>query len=66
MARFDGKRSAAVTGGASGIGRGPRSGRFVAEGASVAFCDRGTAERGERLGGPKLEAGRRQGRFHAR
>src|SRR5260221_8015360 len=46
MARLDGK-VAAVTGGASGIGE-ARVRRFVAEGASVAFCDR-DVERGQRV-----------------
>src|SRR5689334_1206118 len=45
MGRFDGK-VAAVTGGASGIGEATVR-RFVAEGASVAFCDR-DGERGQR------------------
>jgi 2-hydroxycyclohexanecarboxyl-CoA dehydrogenase len=47
MERLDGK-VAAVTGGASGIGEATVR-RFVAEGASVAFCDR-DGERGERVG----------------
>src|ERR1700760_4379977 len=52
MARLDGK-VAAVTGGASGIGEATVR-RFVAEGASVAFCDR-DGERGQRVAG-ELEA----------
>src|SRR6476661_8536085 len=46
MARLDGK-VAAVTGGASGIGEAMVR-RFLAEGASVAFCDR-DGERGQRV-----------------
>ena len=46
MARLDGK-VAAVTGGASGIGEAAVR-RFLAEGASVAFCDR-DSERGQRV-----------------
>src|ERR1700712_2734921 len=46
MGRLDGK-IAAVTGGASGIGEATVR-RFVAEGASVAFCDR-DGDRGRRL-----------------
>src|ERR1700739_861117 len=46
MGRLDGK-IAAVTGGASGIGEATVR-RFVAEGASVAFCDR-DGERGQRI-----------------
>src|SRR5579872_6725093 len=52
MARLDGK-IAAVTGGASGIGEATVR-RFVAEGASVAFCDR-DGERGQRVAA-ELEA----------
>jgi NAD(P)-dependent dehydrogenase (short-subunit alcohol dehydrogenase family) len=52
MARLDGK-VAAVTGGASGIGEATVR-RFVAEGASVAFCDR-DGERGRRVAS-ELEA----------
>jgi len=52
MARFDGK-VAAVTGGASGIGEATVR-RLVAEGASVAFCDR-DGERGPRIAA-ELEA----------
>ena len=46
MGRLDGK-VAAVTGGASGIGEATVR-RLVAEGASVAFCDR-DGERGQRV-----------------
>src|SRR5436190_19228710 len=52
MARLDGK-VAAVTGGASGIGEATVR-RFVAEGASVAFCDR-DGDRGRRVA-TELEA----------
>jgi 2-hydroxycyclohexanecarboxyl-CoA dehydrogenase len=48
MGRLDGK-IAVVTGGASGIGEATVR-RFVAEGASVAFCDR-DGERGQRVAG---------------
>src|ERR1700732_554615 len=54
MGRLDGK-IAAVTGGASGIGEATVR-RFVAEGASVAFCDR-DGERGERVAAELETAG---------
>ena len=54
MGRLDGK-IAAVTGGASGIGEATVR-RFVAEGASVAFCDR-DGERGQRVAAELETAG---------
>src|SRR3954447_9221540 len=54
MGRFDGK-VAAVTGGASGIGEATVR-RFVAEGASVAFCDR-DGRRGQRVAAELETAG---------
>src|ERR1700738_4928859 len=54
IGRLDG-RVAAVTGGASGIGEATVR-RFVAEGASVAFCDR-DGERGQRVAAELETAG---------
>ena len=54
MGRLDGK-VAAVTGGASGIGEATVR-RLVAEGASVAFCDR-DGERGQRVAAELETAG---------
>src|SRR5205085_5708783 len=54
MGRFDGK-DAAVTGGASGSGEGTVR-RVVAEGASVAFCER-DGERGQRVAAELETAG---------
>src|ERR1700760_3367215 len=58
MARLDGK-VAAVTGGASGIGEATVR-RFVAEGASMAFCDR-DGERGQRVTAELATAGAKLG-----
>src|ERR1700751_341710 len=54
MGRLDGK-VAAVTGGASGIGEATVR-RFVAEGASVVFCER-DGERGQRVAAELETAG---------
>src|SRR5579885_2426067 len=60
MGRLDGK-AAAVTGGASGIGEATVR-RFVAKGASVAFCDR---ERGRRVAAELERAGAKVAFTHA-
>ena len=62
MGRLDGK-AAAVTGGASGIGEATVR-RFVAEGASVAFCDR-DGERGQRVMAELESAGAKVAFTHA-
>src|SRR6266403_5745800 len=62
MVRLDGK-VAAVTGGASGIGEATVR-RFVAEGASVAFCD-SDGERGQRVAGELETAGAKVAFTHA-
>src|SRR5204862_368351 len=62
MGRLEGK-IAAVTGGASGIGEATVR-RFVAEGASVAFCDR-DGERGRRVAAELETAGAKVGFTHA-
>jgi len=62
MGRLDGK-IATVTGGASGIGEATVR-RFVAEGASVAFCDR-DGERGQRVAAELEAAGAKVAFTHA-
>jgi 2-hydroxycyclohexanecarboxyl-CoA dehydrogenase len=62
MVKLDGK-VAAVTGGASGIGEATVR-RFVAEGASVAFCDR-DGERGQRVAADLQTAGAKVAFTHA-
>src|SRR4029077_4667768 len=62
MGRLDGK-VAAVTGGASGIGEATVR-RFVAEGASAAFCDR-DGERGQRVAAELETAGAKVAFTHA-
>ena len=62
MGRLEGK-IAAVTGGASGIGEATVR-RFVAEGASVAFCDR-DGERGRRVAAELETAGAKIAFTHA-